>query len=59
MFPVCFPPGRVCADDVALRAVCTNVGPKPPVPYEEEGAREGPPAPGAGAVLAQQHPCLG
>lgn len=49
--PRAFSPCRVCADDVALRAVCANAGPKPPVPYEEEGATEGPPAPGAGAVL--------
>lgn len=54
-----FSPGRVCADDVALRAVRANAGPKPPVPYKEEGATEGPPAPGAGTVLAQRRPCLG
>lgn len=60
MFQVCFPPhGRVCADDVALRAACANAGPKPPVPYEDKGATEGPPAPGAGAVLAQRCPCPG
>ncbi|XP_048162445.1 calcium-binding protein 2 isoform X2 [Corvus hawaiiensis] len=57
--PRVFFPGRVCADDVALRVACANAGPKPPVPYEEEGATEGPPAPGAGAVLAQQRSCLG
>ncbi|XP_015485609.1 calcium-binding protein 2 isoform X3 [Parus major] len=57
--PCVFSSGRVCADDVALRAVSSNAGPKPPVPYEEEGATEGPPGPGAGAVLAQRCLCLG
>ncbi|KAL2310147.1 hypothetical protein Nmel_006389 [Mimus melanotis] len=35
--PRVFSPGRICADDVALRAACANARPKPPVPYEEEG----------------------
>lgn len=43
-----FSPGRVCADDVALRAVHANAGPKPPVPYKEEGATEGPQLQGLG-----------
>lgn len=48
MFRMYSPTGRVCTDDVALRAARANTGPEPPaVPYEEErGAAEETPGSG-------------
>lgn len=53
MFCTYSPAGRVCADDVALRAARANTGPEPPPCLtEEEGAAEEKPGSGccAGAV---------